>query len=151
MIGLIISVAVMAFCLLVMAIKHTLLEDKLKELENKFYKLADTHNSFVDFVADEFDDLYVEWNERIDEINDEFHKAYTAVAYTSDTLNDIVNVLELMCDTDEAVLNRLNDSEDELCMINAEIDDIITELFNSKPEENKEKKTKKSSKKASHK
>lgn len=151
MIWLIISVAVMAFCLLVMAIKHTLLEDKFKELENKFYKLADTHNSFVDFVADEFDDLYIEWNERIDEINDEFHNVYTNIKYLSETDDTIVDVMELMCDTDDAIINRVNDWEDEICMINAEIDDIIKELFASKPEENKEKKTEKSSKKASNK
>lgn len=150
---LIIWLIAVAIVMLAMAVKISALEDKLETCvsEKRFDRLADTHNNFVDFVCDEFDNVYEEVNNRIDDINNEFHNVYTDINYLSETDDTIVDVMELMCDTDDAIINRLNDWEDEICIINAEIDDIIKELFASKPEENKEKKTEKSSKKASNK
>ena len=52
-----------------------------------------------------------------------------------------------MCDTDEIVLDRINELEEEVSLLNVEVDDIINELFEEAPEEVEEKPTKKSKKK----
>jgi hypothetical protein len=52
-----------------------------------------------------------------------------------------------MCDTDEIVLDRINELEEEVSLLNVEVDDIINELFEEEPEEVEEKPAKKSKKK----
>ena len=122
-------------------------ENKINKLNKRFEKMKWCHNGFIDLVSDTFDDLYCQFNERVDEINWEFHNVYGVLADGKEFADDIVDTMELMCDTDEIVLDRINDIEEELCIINEELDDIIVELFEEVPEEVEEKPAKKSKKK----
>jgi hypothetical protein len=61
--------------------------------------------------------------------------------------DDVVDTMELMCDTDELIIDRINDIEEDLALLNAEVDDIIVELFSEEPEEAGNKKNKKETKK----
>ena len=55
--------------------------------------------------------------------------------------------MELMCDTDELIINRINDIEEDLAIANTELDDIIVSIFEEEEEEVEEKPAKKSKKK----
>ena len=55
--------------------------------------------------------------------------------------------MELMCDTDEMIINRINDIEEDLAIANTELDDIIVSIFEEEDEEKEEKPAKKSKKK----
>jgi hypothetical protein len=51
--------------------------------------------------------------------------------------------MELMCDTDEMVIDRINDIEEDLAIANTELDDIIVAIFEEEEEEKPAKKSKK--------
>ena len=95
-------------------------------------------------------ELIEQFNERIDEINNEFGNVYEVLQANKEFADDLTDTMELMCDTDELILDKLYDMEDDLSVNNVILDDIISELFNEQPEEAEEKpakKTKKTNKK----
>lgn len=149
---LIIWLIVVAIVMLIMAVRISILEDKLETCvsEKRFTKLADTHNNFVDFVQDGFDNIYEQVNDRIDDINNEFHNVYDVLGASKEFADDVTDTMELMCDTDEMIINRINDIEEDLAVNDVILDDIISELFTEQPDEVEEKpakKTKKTNKK----
>jgi len=134
-------------CIILLAIAIIVQENKIHKLINRFDTFVEKHNNFVDFVRGEIDDIYDQTNERIDEINHEFLSVYTILGTNKEFADDVTDTLELMCDTDEIVLDRINELEEEVSLLNVEVDDIINELFAEAPEEIEEKPAKKSKKK----
>jgi len=158
MIWLIICIIALAIIDVIMAINIADLKEKLKREcswtevmfwrhREKFDKLTDKHNAFVDWVRDEFDNIYNETNERIDEINWEFHNIYNVLVEQKEFADDVVDAMETMCDTDEIIVDRINDIEEDLAIANTELDDIIVAIFEEEEEEVEEKPAKKSKKK----
>ena len=121
-------------------------ENKIRKLAKRFDKIIDKHNAFVDAVRDEFDNIYDETNDRIDEINNEFHNVYEVLNSNKEFADDVTDTMELMCDTDEIVIDRLRDFEEALAITNVTLDEIIEQMFKDQPEE-AEKPAKKSKKK----
>lgn len=158
MIWLIICIIALAIIDVIMAINIAELKEKLKvecswtevmfwRHREKFDKLTDKHNAFVDAVRDEFDNIYDETNERIDEINWQFHNIYNVLNEQKEFADDVTDTMELMCDTDEMIIDRINDIEEDLAIANTELDDIIVSIFEEEEEEVEEKPAKKSKKK----
>lgn len=126
-------------------------EDKIQKLATKFDKLVEKHNSFVDCVGDEFDNIYNETNKRIDEINHEFHNVYDVLKASKEFADDVTETMELMVDTDEVVIDRLNELEDDVKMMwdaVEEHDEILYEFFEDCPEQVEEEKPAKKEKKS---
>ena len=138
---------VISVCFLFVVVILAIVNDNVEKLKNKVTCLVDKHNGLVDLTDKTFEALYDELNQRIDEINGEFHNVYQVVMEWQDIDNDIIDAMELMCDTDEGVLNRVYDIEEELALINAELDDIIVDMFMDEVDEVEEKPAKKSKKK----
>ena len=129
-----------------------LLENKLHKLTNRFDALVEKHNAFVDCVRDDLDNVYTEANERIDEINEEFMNVHKVLTASKEFADDVTDTMELMCDTDEIIIDRLSELEDDVDMMweaVEEHDEILYSFFEDEPEqvetkkETKEKKTKK--------
>lgn len=142
----IICIIALAIIDVIMAINIAELKEKLKvecswtevmfwRHREKFDKLTDKHNAFVDAVRDEFDNIYDETNERIDEINWQFHNIYNVLNEQKEFADDVTDTMELMCDTDEMIINRINDIEEDLAIANTELDDIIVSIFEEEEEE----------------
>ena len=138
------------FVLLATAI--ILQQNKFHKLAKKFDELICKHNGFVDLVRDDIDNIYDETNERIDEINKEFMNVYDVLKASKEFADDATDTMELMVDTDELIINRLNSLEDDVDMMwqaVEEHDEILYSFFDEQPEqveEPKEKKTKKAKK-----
>lgn len=132
---------------IILAVAIAIQENKIHKLAKKFDKLVDKHNAFVDWVRDEFDNIYNETNERIDEINWEFNNVYSVLAAQKEFADDVTDTMELMCDTDEMIIDRINDIEEDLAIANTELDDIIVSIFEEEEKEVEEKPAKKSKKK----
>lgn len=156
----IICIIVLAIIDVIMAIDIAELKEKLRRecdwtdiiykwQREKFDKLTEKHNAFVDAVRDEFDNIYDETNERIDEINWEFGNVYSVLTAQKEFADDVTDTMELMCDTDEMIINRINDIEEDLAIANTELDDIIVSIFEEEPieAEGPAKKSKKNKKK----
>lgn len=137
---LIIALACFAVALLINVIRT----DKL---DRRFDKFVEKHNGLCDMSADMHSELIDEFNERIDEINNEFHNVYQILQSEKEFADDLTDTMELMCDTDEAILDKLYDMEEDLTVTNVILDDIVSELFIEQPEEAEEKPAKKSKKK----
>lgn len=137
---LIIALACFAVALLLNVIKT----DKLS---TKVEKLIKAHNGLCDTCEEQQSNLIDEFNERVDEINKEFGDVYKILNANKEFADDVVDTMELMCDTDELIIDRINDIEEDLALLNAEVDDIIVELFSEEPEEAGNKKNKKETKK----
>lgn len=134
----------------VLAIIIIVQENKIHKLANKFDNLVGKYNSFVDCVRDEFDNIYDETNDRIDEINHEFHNVYDVLKASKEFADDVTETMELMCDTDEVIIDRLNELEDDVDMMwdaVEEHDEILYEFFDDEPEQAEEEKPAKKSKK----
>lgn len=134
----------------VLAIIIIVQENKIHKLANKFDNLVEKHNSFVDCVRDEFDNIYDETNDRIDEINHEFHNVYDVLKASKEFADDVTETMELMCDTDEVIIDRLNELEDDVDMMwdaVEEHDEILYAFFDECPEQAEEEKPAKKSKK----
>ena len=131
---------------IILAVAIAIQENKINKLAKRFDRLVDKHNAFVDAVRDELDSIYCVANERIDEINHEFHWVYNVLNEHKEFADDVVDTMELMCDTDELIINRINDIEEDLAIANTELDDIIVSIFEEEEEE-EEKPAKKSKKK----
>lgn len=129
----------------ILAVAIAIQENKIHKLAKKFDKLVDKHNAFVDAVRNELDSIYDVANERIDEINWEFNNVYSVLAAQKEFADDVTDTMELMCDTDEMIIDRINDIEEDLAIANTELDDIIVSIFEE--EEVEEKPAKKSKKK----
>ena len=71
---------------------------------------------------------------------------YEVLWQAKEVNDDIVDTLEVMCDTDEAALDRINDIEEELALINVSIDDLDSILFEAFDEEEEIEETKKEKK-----
>ena len=112
-------------------------------LSIKLAKLIERHNGLCDTCAEQQIDLIDEFNGRIDEINREFGNVYRVLNANKEFADDVVDTMELMCDTDELIIDRITDIEEDLTLLNAEVDDIIVELFSEQPEEAENKKNKK--------
>ena len=126
-------------------------ENKINKLAKKFDNLVEKHNSFVDCVRDEFDNIYDETNDRIDEINHEFHNVYDVLKASKEFADDVTETMELMCDTDEVIIDRLNELEDDVDMMwdaVEEHDEILYEFFDDEPEQAEEEKPAKKEKKS---
>ena len=126
-------------------------ENKIHKLTNKFDNLVEKHNSFVDCVRDELDNIYDETNDRIDEINHEFHSIYTILGTNKEFADEVTDTLELMCDTDEVIIDRLNELEDDVDMMwdaVEEHDEILYTFFDDEPEQAEEEKPAKKEKKS---
>ena len=161
MIWLIICIIALAIIDVIMAINIAELKQKLQDecgwtervfwnQRERFDKLTDKHNAFVDAVRDELDNIYNETNERIDEINWEFHNVYSVLTSQKEFADDITDTMELMCDTDEVIIDRLNELEDDVDMMwdaVEEHDEILYEFFDDEPEQAEEEKPAKKSKK----
>ena len=135
----------------VLAIIIIVQENKIHKLANKFDNLVGKHNSFVDCVRDEFDNIYDETNERINEINHEFHNVYDVLKASKEFADDVTETMELMCDTDEVIIDRLNELEDDVDMMwdaVEEHDEILYEFFDDEPEQAEEEKPAKKEKKS---
>jgi hypothetical protein len=91
-------------------------------------------------------ELIEQFNERVDEINHEFHNVYQILQSEKEFADDLTDTMEIMCDTDELILDKLYDMEEDLSVNNVILDDIISELFNEQPEEAEEKPAKKTKK-----
>lgn len=125
-------------------------ENKIHKLTNKFDNLIEKHNSFVDCVRDDVDNIYNETNRTIDEINYEFHNVYDVLKASKEFADDITDTMELMVDTDEVIIDRLNELEDDVeYMWDAveEHDEILYAFFEDEPEQAEEEKPAKKSKK----
>lgn len=136
---LIIALACFAIVLLLNVIKT----DKLTK---RFDRFVEKHNGLCDTSADMHNELIDEFNERIDEINNEFHNVYQILQQEKEFADDVTSTMELMCDTDEAILDKLYDMEEDLTVNNVILDDIVSELFIEQPEEVEEKPAKKDKK-----
>jgi hypothetical protein len=116
------------------------------KLDRRFDKFVEKHNGLCDTSADMHCELIDEFNERIDEINNEFHNVYQILQSEKEFADDMTDTMELMCDTDEAILDKLYDMEEDLTVANVILDDIVSELFVEQPEEAEEKPAKKAKK-----
>lgn len=116
------------------------------KLYRRFDKFVEKHNGLCDTSADMHDELIDEFNERIDEINNEFHNVYQILQSEKEFADDVTDTMELMCDTDEAILDKLYDMEEDLTVANVILDDIVSELFVEQPEEVEGKPAKKAKK-----
>ena len=119
---------------------------KTDKLDRRFDKFVEKHNGLCDTSADMHNELIDEFNERVDEINNEFHNVYQILQSEKEFADDLTDTMELMCDTDEAILNKLYDMEEDLTVNNVILDDIVSELFVEQPEEVEEKPAKKAKK-----
>lgn len=119
---------------------------KTDKLTKRFDKFVEKHNGLCDTSADMHNELIDEFNERIDEINNEFHNVYQILQQEKEFADDVTSTMELMCDTDEAILDKLYDMEEDLTVTNVILDDIVSELFVEQPEEAEEKPAKKAKK-----
>ena len=138
------------------AIALIMQENKIHKLHKKFCALADKHNWLIDTDLEMYDEVIGQFNDRIDEINHEFHNVYDILNAAKSFSDEVTDTMELMCDTDEIMIDRINDIEDaldemeeELAFVNVSIDDldsILYEMFEEQPEE-EETKTKKTKKK----
>lgn len=137
---LIIALACFAVALLI-NVTHT------HKLSIRLAELIERHNGLCDTCAEQQIDLIDEFNERVDEINKEFGNVYKVLNANKEFADDVVDTMELMCDTDELIIDRINDIEEDLALLNSEVDDIIVELFSEEPEEAENKKNKKETKK----
>lgn len=100
-----------------------------------------------------YEDLVDQFNERIDEVNYEFNNVYEVLGASKEFADEVTDTMELMCDTDEIIIDRLNDIEDvldemeeEISFANVAIDDldsILYEIFENTPEEVEEENKKK--------
>ena len=138
----------------VLAIIIIVQENKIHKLAKKFDNLVGKHNSFVDCVRDDIDNIYNETNRTIDEINHEFHNVYEVLNASKEFADDLTDTMELMCDTDEVIIDRLNELEDDVDMMwdaVEEHDEILYAFFEDCPDEveqaEEEKPAKKSKKK----
>ena len=125
-------------------------ENKIHKLTTKFDNLVEKHNSFVDCVRDDVDNIYNETNRTIDEINHEFHNVYDVLKASKEFADDITDTMELMVDTDEVIIDRLNELEDDVDMMwdaVEEHDEILYSFFDECPEQAEEEKPAKKSKK----
>ena len=136
---LIIALACFAIALLINVIKTN-------ELYKKFDKFTEKHNWLCDASADMHNELIEQFNERIDEINASFGNVYEVLQANKEFADDVTDTMELMCDTDELILDKLYDMEEDLAVNNTILDDIISELFNEQPDEAEEKPAKKTKK-----
>lgn len=116
------------------------------KLDRRFDKFVEKHNGLCDTSTDMHCELIDEFNDRIDEINNEFHNVYQILQYEKEFADDLTDTMELMCDTDEAILDKLYDMEEDLTVANVILDDIVSELFIEQPEEVEEKPAKKAKK-----
>lgn len=129
--------------LLVYCIINTGLIVRTNKAINKLWRI---HDNFVDHVNDAFDDTICQANRSIDDTNVELNNI-------NDTLIDIIDTMELMCDTDEAMIKKINtikDENDYMWDVLEEHDDILYSFFEDCPEEveeEEEKPAKKSKKK----
>lgn len=139
MIWLIIALACFAVALLINVIQT-------HKLSIRVAKLIERHNGLCDTCAEQQIDLIDEFNGRVDEINREFGNVYKILNANKEFADDVVDTMELMCDTDELIIDRITDIEEDLALLNAEVDDIIVELFSEEPEEAENKKNKKEKK-----
>lgn len=138
------------------AIALIMQENKIHKLHKKFCALADKHNWLIDTDLEMYDEVIGQFNDRIDEINREFHNVYDILNAAKNFSDEVTDTMELMCDTDEIMIDRINDIEDvldemeeELAFVNVSIDDldsVLYEMFEEQPEE-EETKTKKTKKK----
>lgn len=119
---------------------------KTDKLYRRFNRFVEKHNGLCDTSADMHSELIDEFNERIDEINHEFHNVYQILQSEKEFADDVTDTMELMCDTDEAILDKLYDMEEDLTVANVILDDIVSELFVEQPEEAEEKPAKKAKK-----
>lgn len=142
---------ILLLCLIIaLCIALLVQENKINKLATKFDNLVGKHNSFVDCVRDEFDNIYDETNDRINEINHEFHNVYDVLKASKEFADDVTETMELMCDTDEVIIDRLNELEDDVDMMwdaVEEHDEILYEFFEDCPDEVEEEKPAKKSKK----
>jgi hypothetical protein len=116
------------------------------KLYKRFDKFVEKHNGLCDTSADMYDEIIDEFNERIDDINNEFHNIYQILQQEKEFADDLTDTMEVMCDTDEAILDKLYDMEEDLTVANVILDDIVSELFVEQPEEVEEKPAKKAKK-----
>lgn len=134
----------LTICAIIALLVYCIINTGLIVRTNKtINKLGRIHDNFVDYVEDMHNDAINQANQSIDEANRQFHRI-------DETLEDIVDAMELMCDTDEAVLNRLNKLEDNTeYMWDAleEHDDILYSFFEDCPDEVEEEKPAKKTKK----
>lgn len=119
---------------------------KTDKLYRRFDRFVEKHNGLCNTSADMHSELIDEFNERIDEINHEFHNVYQILQSEKEFADDVTDTMELMCDTDEAILDKLYDMEEDLTVANVILDDIVSELFVEQPEEAEEKPAKKAKK-----
>lgn len=125
-------------------------QNKINKLANRFDALVEKHNDFVDCVRDDVDHIYNETNRTIDEINHEFHNVYDVLKASKEFADDVTETMELMCDTDEIIIDRLNELEDDVDMMwdaVEEHDEILYAFFEDEPEQAEEEKPAKKSKK----
>lgn len=124
-------------------------QNKINKLAGRFDALVEKHNSFVDCVRDDVDNIYNETNRTIDEINHEFHNVYDVLRASKEFADDVTETMELMCDTDEIVIDRLNELSDDVDMMwdaVEEHDEILYSFFDDEPEQAEEPAKKKKSK-----
>ena len=125
-------------------------QNKINKLANRFDALVGKHNDFVDCVRDDVDHIYNETNRTIDEINHEFHNVYDVLKASKEFADDVTETMELMCDTDEIIIDRLNELSDDVDMMwdaVEEHDEILYAFFEDEPEQAEEEKPAKKSKK----
>ena len=135
------------------AIALILQENKINKLQRKFDIIAEKHNWLIDTTVDMYEDLVDQFNERIDEVNYEFNNVHEVLWASKEFADELTDTMELMCDTDEIIIDRLNDIEDvsdemeeEISFANVAIDDldsILYEIFENTPEEVEEENKKK--------
>ena len=143
---LIIALACFAVALLINVIRTDKLDRRFDKFVEKHNGLCDTSADMHCELIDEFNERIDEFNERIDEINNEFHNVYQILQSEKEFADDLTDTMELMCDTDEAILDKLYDMEEDLTVANVILDDIVSELFVEQPEEAEEKPAKKAKK-----
>lgn len=134
----------------ILAVAIIIQENKFHKLAIKFDEMVSKHNAFIDLVRDDIDNIYEETNKRIDEINREFHNVYEVLTSSKEFADDVTNTMELMCDTDELIINRINELEDDVGMMwdaVEEHDEILYSFFDDEPEQAEEKPAKKNKKK----
>ena len=102
---------------IILAVVIIIQQNKLNKLANRFDALVVKHNDFVDCVRDDVDNIYNETNRTIDEINHEFHNVYDVLKASKEFADDVTETMELMCDTDEIIIDRLNELEDDVDMM----------------------------------
>ena len=135
---------------IVLAVVIIIQQNKLNKLANRFDALVGKHNDFVDCVRDDVDHIYDETNRTIDEINHEFHNVYDVLKASKEFADDVTETMELMVDTDEVIIDRLNELEDDVDMMwdaVEEHDEILYAFFEDEPEQAEEEKPAKKSKK----